>query len=227
MRTYGFIVFFLIFFTDSFAQKSVPWIIKGTVYSYDSISPLNNIVVCNFHNKPLAITELQGNFKLKLNTTDTLILRGLNIISDTIFLDRRKIFTDTLVFFILFKSYELDEIEIKKLKFVPYYEFKWKYPFNSKPATGMSPLAFLYEKTNKKYKEYGKVRALVDNDEREFLIHERLNFKKINEIITIEDSDYEPFLDFCNFSKDFIKTSNDYDIIVTVKKKFAQFKVEE
>ena len=208
-------------------QKYFPWVVRGTVYAYDSVAPLNNIVICNYQNKPLVISSSMGNFFVRLKTIDTLILRGININPDTVFLDRGKLYTDTLMFFVTFKAFQLDEVEVKKPKFIPYYEFKWKYPFNSKPASILSPLSFIYEKTSKKHKEYDKVRKFVENDELSFRIHERLNFKKLNEIITIEEIDHEPFLDFCNFTMDFIKNSNDYDIIVSVKKKYIEYKNEE
>lgn len=86
-----------------------------------------------------------------------------------------------------------------------------------------SPIEYLYERFSRIEQSKRKVAELEDEEERRNVLKELFHIYIQHDIINLSDADFDRFIDFCNFSDNFIKNSTDYDLVMAIKYKYAQF----
>ena len=87
-----------------------------------------------------------------------------------------------------------------------------------------SPITALYEKFSKEGKERQKLAELQEKDYIGKLIEERITTKQIMDLTGMSKLETERFIEWCDFSADFIKSMNTYYFIMVVKHKAEQYK---
>ncbi|MBO7134368.1 MAG: carboxypeptidase-like regulatory domain-containing protein [Bacteroidales bacterium] len=87
-----------------------------------------------------------------------------------------------------------------------------------------SPITALYEKFSKEGKERQKLAELQEKDYIGKLIEERISTSQLMELTGFTQAETDKFLNWCNFSADFINSMNAYYFIMVVKHKAEQYK---
>ena len=86
-----------------------------------------------------------------------------------------------------------------------------------------SPITFLYEEFSRR-EQLKRHNAQVVNDARKRnLLRELLARYVADGIVNLSDNDFDKFIDFCNVSEQYMKTSTQYDFMVYIKKHFEMF----
>ena len=86
-----------------------------------------------------------------------------------------------------------------------------------------SPIDYLYERFSRIEQSKRKVAELEDEERRRDVLKDLFHIYIRHDIINLSDADFDKFIDFCNFTDDFIKNASDYDLVMAIKYKYEQF----
>ena len=81
----------------------------------------------------------------------------------------------------------------------------------------------LYEKWSSKEREKRRIANLEDIELKRSILKDLFMFYRRNNIISLEDNEFDKFIDYCNFTDGFIKNSTDYELVTAVEEKYRQF----
>ncbi|MCB0761935.1 MAG: hypothetical protein KDC12_10470 [Flavobacteriales bacterium] len=88
-----------------------------------------------------------------------------------------------------------------------------------------SPITFLYQSFSKRERSKRLAYEMFNDDRRRELLKE-LFVKYVDyEIIDLEEVEFDGFIDFIGVSDSFLKHTSQYDFIIFVKKRYADYKV--
>lgn len=89
----------------------------------------------------------------------------------------------------------------------------------SAPPSLGSPVTAIYMLFSKEGKSARKLAALKEKDESEREIAHKYNPELVSEVTGIEGLELYEFIDFCNFSLNFLKAASDYEIVEAILNK--------
>ncbi|MBY0426700.1 MAG: carboxypeptidase-like regulatory domain-containing protein [Cytophagales bacterium] len=213
----------------SLGQKGTVYRIHGLVLDKNSKKPLSGTAVFTKSLGYGVACDKSGFFVLGAKDSDTLIIRRLGYGTSKIAVKSISSIWDTTVFYLKQEAEMLQEVIITDEKpFEPYYDVKQNKQFNTSADKYLSPggfslITYLYDVNSQKYKSYQKVKELVAKDEKKWYFTKRLNYKKLKAIIPIPSEDYDDFIEYCQYSKEFLTQSTDYELIVKLKDDYEGF----
>jgi len=86
-----------------------------------------------------------------------------------------------------------------------------------------SPITFLYEEFSRREQLKRHNAMIVNDDKRRNLLKELLSRWVADSIINLSNNEFDSFIDFCNVSEYFMKTSTQYEFMVYIKRKYEMF----
>ncbi len=86
-----------------------------------------------------------------------------------------------------------------------------------------SPIEYLYERFSRLEKSKRKVAQLEDEQARRQVLKDLFHVYIRHDIINLTDAEFENFIDYCNFTDDFIKNATDYDLVMAIKTRYDIF----
>ena len=86
-----------------------------------------------------------------------------------------------------------------------------------------SPISALYEVFSARAKEREKLKGQLQEDDRQKVFKELLNYYNEKKLIDLPESHYDDFIKFCNLPLDYLKTHSDYDIMKTVTTSYKKY----
>ncbi len=86
-----------------------------------------------------------------------------------------------------------------------------------------SPITFLYEEFSQRERLKRHNAELVNNEKRRQLLKELLARFVADDIIQLSNDDFDHFIDFCNVSESFMKSSTQYEFMIYIKQKYKFF----
>lgn len=228
-------------------------IVAGYVFEESNGSPLPYVNVYVKQSRIGTITDTSGYFILKAGINDTLIFSSLGydkkyvVITDSaadndkpliVFLDT-KIYEIRSVEIIALRRYKQLEYEITTMKLPEddYTNAATNFPFRPAdidyytrdvtPMSGIgvvfSPITALYDAFSKEGKEKQKLAEIQEKDYLNSLIEEKISIAVIMKITGMGREDTNVFLEWCNFSPDFILKLTEYDLVLVIKHKYNQY----
>ncbi|MDX1350880.1 MAG: hypothetical protein R3279_11555 [Putridiphycobacter sp.] len=86
-----------------------------------------------------------------------------------------------------------------------------------------SPITALYMQFSKREKTKRMIAELEFKDEQKAVVKEILRVYVNNDIIDLEDEQFDAFITFLNLNDNFLKVATDYELIVYIKYKYEHF----
>ena len=86
-----------------------------------------------------------------------------------------------------------------------------------------SPITALYMQFSKREKTKRMIADMEYEDQKREIVKEILRVYVHNDIIDLEDEEFDAFITFLNLNEHFLKTASDYELIVYIKYKFEHF----
>ena len=229
LRKYGLVFVCLVCFQKTQAQDSVQVMIYGKAYQkgHPEIR-LDDLMIINLRTSQGTFGKADGTFQASAMKSDTLL------VASTGYEYKRITFRDS----VLKPDYTIEVPLVKlnvKLKevviFAPrdlenIYKDIEKLGYNKRdfqiggiPAL-QSPITFLYQEFNRleQLKRHNAER--INNDKRRELLKELLANYVAADIINLDNSEFDYFVDFCNVPEEYMKTATQYDFCIYVKQKF-------
>jgi len=237
-----------VFCSLTFAQNTQS--ISGKVVNTQGAG-IENVHVINLNIVTGGITNKKGVFSIKAAVNDTLHLSFLGYKSIKIKVTNDWIKFGNSNIELTESAYALEEILIKPHTLTGYLDIDTKYiPINNSQQYSISglqkayeagkkgpggiskvlgaifnPADLLYNTFSKKSKQMRKLRQMKKDDEIRKLLSQKFDRELLTSFLQIDKSELEDVLSHCSYSKNFIQTANDLQILDAISGCFEEYKV--
>ncbi len=249
------LLFVLTFFgiTFGFAQENKSeedTKVVGLVVNAQTDFPMSNVHVLNLNKVIGAITSEEGKFEIAAAVNDTLYFSfiGFKPIKVRVTNDILKFKEGTRIG-LTELAYALEEVVVRPYQLTGYLEIDAKnIPVNNSYRYSISGLSKGYEAGNpskvskvlsaifdpatslnnifgKKPKQLRKLRKMKEDDEIRNLLASKFDRETLVALIQVDKDDLEIILRNCNYSKEFIQTANDLQILDAISGCYEEYKV--
>ncbi|MEL6917370.1 MAG: carboxypeptidase-like regulatory domain-containing protein [Bacteroidota bacterium] len=225
--------------------------VKAVVVNAQTEFPMESVHVVNLNKVVGTITDKQGEFTIMAAVNDTLYFSFLGFKSQKIRVTNDMFkFKDTKVK-LTELAYALEEVILRPFQLTGYLEIDVKnLPVNNAYQYSISGLSVGYEagKKNpsavtkvlgailnpadllrnlfgKKPNQLRKLRKIKEDDKIRDLLASKFDRETLTELLQLEKMDIDDILNNCNYSKSFITTANDLQILDAISSCYEEYKV--
>jgi hypothetical protein len=214
--------------TQNVAQSIV---IKGRAVNSKGLGGLYQVIVINQRTSTGLLADPNGRFVMNALKTDTVLVSASGYgVKKICFLDSSykkeyniRVALDSI-------HYSLAEVKIyptKNLRQVGEDRSTLGDIPNTdtyKDANGLnSPITDLYERFSRLEQSKRKVAQLEDDEKKRQILKDLFHIYIRHDIINLTDVEFDKFIDYCNFTDNFIRTATDYDLVMAIKTRYEQF----
>jgi len=229
------------------AKKAIGVIIDAT-----NNVPLESVNIVNLNTVVGTTTNEKGEFKINAKANDTLHLSyvGYKSIKVRVTNDWLKFGSSEITLTEL--ALALEEVVVSELKLTGYLEIdikqvqvntNYRYRIaglntgfeagNNKSPSKISkvlgsifnPLDFLYNTFSKKGKELKKLKKVKEDDEVRNLLASRFDREMLMVLLNVNKVDLDEIVSQCNYSKEFVETANDLQVLDAISQCYEEHKV--
>ncbi|QLG43904.1 carboxypeptidase-like regulatory domain-containing protein [Costertonia aggregata] len=225
--------------------------LQAIIVNAQTEEPLESVHVLNLNKVKGTITNDKGEFTITASVNDTLYFSYLGFKSQKIRVTNDMFkFKDTKIT-LTELAYALEEVIVKPFQLTGYLEIDSKnLPVNTAYQYSISGLGVAYEAGNKnpsavtkvlgailnpadllrnlfgkKPNQMRKLRKMKEDDEIRNLLASKFDRETLTELLQVEKIDIDDILTNCNYSKSFILTANDLQILDAISSCYEEFKV--
>jgi hypothetical protein len=195
-------------------------------------NPVSNVIIMNKRTKSGSFGRADGSFLIQCEKSDTLTITSLGFHArDISYKDsvlkseyQLKLFLDTRIFILpdvtIFAPRDLEKIQ-EDISKLGYNEEDYML---SGINAAQSPITFLYQQFSKKEQSKRAVAQMVNEDRKRELLKELFHHYVDYDIIQLDDTEFDSFIDYLNVSDEFMKRSSQYDFLIYVRDRFRDYK---
>ncbi|WP_420602100.1 carboxypeptidase-like regulatory domain-containing protein [Flagellimonas sp.] len=225
--------------------------LKATVINAQTSFPMVSVHVINLNKVVGTITDQEGKFTIRAAVNDTLYLSFLGFKSQKVRVTNDMFkFEDTEIA-LTELAYALEEVIVRPYQLTGYLEIDVKnLPINNAYQYSISGLSKSYEAGSKnpsavtkvlgailnpadllrnlfgkKPRQMRKLRQMKEDDDIRNLLASKFDRETLTELLQLEKVDIEDILNNCNYSKSFINTANDLQILDAISSCYEEYKV--
>lgn len=225
--------------------------LKAVVANAQTDQPLESVHVVNLNQVVGTITNEKGEFQISAKVNDTLFFSFLGFKSQKVRVTNDMFkFKDTKIS-LTELAYALEEVIVRPYALTGYLEIDVKnLPLNNAFQYSISGLSVGYEAGNKnpsavtkvlgailnpadllrnlfgkKPNQMRKLRQMKEDDQIRDLLASKFDRETLTELLQMEKVDIEDILNNCNYSRSFITTANDLQILDAISSCYEEFKV--
>ncbi|MDT0540039.1 carboxypeptidase-like regulatory domain-containing protein [Croceitalea sp. P059] len=225
--------------------------LKATVINAQTNFPLESVHIINLNQVKGTITNQDGQFAIDAAVNDTLYLTYLGfkpqkvrVTNDMFKFEDTKISLTELAYAleeVIVRPYQLTgflEIDVKNLPVNSGYQYSIsglnksyeggnKNPSAVTKVLGaiLNPADLLRNLFGKKPQQMRKLRQMKEDDDIRDLLASKFDRETLIQLLQIEKMDIEDILNNCNYSKSFIQTANDLQILDAISSCYEEYKV--
>lgn len=212
--------------------------INGRAVSASGLGGLYQVIVINQHTSQGLMAAPNGHFTISCQKTDTILVSASGFgVKKICFLDSAfkpayniTVRLDSLHYNLsevsIYPGKNLNEVneERKTVGDIPNTNVYKDLNTDKLTFTDIgSPISYLYERFSRIEQSKRKVAELEDEDKKREVLKELFHIYIQHDIINLSDEEFDRFIDFCNFSDNFIRNSTDYDLVMAIKYKYQEF----
>lgn len=241
-----------IFITTAMVFSQDATSVKGTVIDLSTDKPIDRVNIVNLNQVIGTSTDDKGNFEIKANVNDTLHLSYLGyksikvrVTNDWLKFGETKIGMTEL-------ALALDEVVVNQLKLTGYLDIdvkqvpiksNYRYSISGLSNKGyeagnrrpnavskvlgaiFNPADFLHKIFGKKPNELRKLKKMKKDDEIRNLLASRFDREMLMVLLQVDRFDLDEIVNQCNYSRDFINSANDLQILDAISECYEEYKV--
>jgi hypothetical protein len=244
---------FLVIATNAFSQESImqPPFIEGKVLNDATDLPLENVNIVNLNSVLGASTNTDGSFKIRAAVNDTLYFSYLGFKSLRVRVNNDWIKYGEIKIKMTELSIALEEVVIRPVqltgyvevdaKIIPIYD-NYRYRIsglssgyeggNQQPGAItkvlgaiFNPADFLYNVFGRRPQQMRKLRKMKEDDAIRNLLQSKFDRETLMAVLQLEKVDIDEILNKCSYSKDFIRSANDLQILDAISECYEEYKV--
>ena len=226
--------------------------VKGKIVEAGTINPLENVNIVNLNKVIGTATNKNGEFEIRVSVNDTLHLSYLGFKSIKVRVTNDWVnFGTSATIEMTELALALEEVVVSQMKLTGYLELdiqqvpiqqNFRYSisglntgYESQPRTAgaitrvlgaiFNPADFLYKMFGKKPNEMHKLRKMKQDDEIRNILASRFDREMLTTLLQVDRIDLDLLITECNYSKDFIRTANDLQILDALSECYEEYKV--
>jgi len=226
-------------------------IIEGKVLNSANDEPLENVNIVNLNTVKGATTSAEGDFRIRASVNDTLYFSYLGFKSIRVRVTNDWLRFGDIKVKMTELGIALEEVVIKPIqltgyvevdaKLIPVYDdYRYRisgigsgYEGGDKSPGAVSkvlssifnPADFLYNVFGKRPKQMRKMRKMKEDDEIRNLLQSKFDRETLMAVLQLEKVDIDEILNKCNYSKNFISTANDLQILDAISDCYEEYRV--
>lgn len=224
--------------------------VMATIISTTTKAPLSDVNIVNLNQVIGTATDDNGVFEIRAKANDTLLLSyiGYKTIKVRVTNDWIKYGNTEIEMTEL--ALALEEVVVKQLKLTGYLEVDIKqipvttnnrFRISGIPNQGyegnktnvvnnvlgaiFNPADFLYKMFGRKPNEMKKLRKIKEDDEIRNQLAKRFDREMLTALLQVNKFDLDEIVNQCNYSRDFIRTANDLQILDAISECYEEYKV--
>jgi hypothetical protein len=236
----------------SFCASQEETTVKGTVISTSTTVVMEGVNIVNLNLVKGTSTNDKGAFEIKAKVNDTLHFSYLGYKSIRVKVTNDWLKFGDVKIEMTELALALEEVVVKQLKLTGYLKVdisqvpiktNYRYSISGLSSAGyesgnnsqrgiskvlgsiFNPADFLYNIFGKKPKELKKLRQMKDDDEIRNLLASRFDREMLMVLLNVDRVDLDEIVSQCNYSKDFIDTANDLQILDAISECYEEYKV--
>ncbi|WP_136465545.1 carboxypeptidase-like regulatory domain-containing protein [Flagellimonas onchidii] len=225
--------------------------LNGVVINAQTDFPLESVHIINLNKVVGTITNQKGEFTINAAVNDTLYLSFLGFKSQKVRVTNDMFKFQPTEIALTELAYALEEVIVRPYQLTGYLEIDVKnLPINNAYQYSISGLSKSYEAGNKnpsavtkvlgailnpadllrnlfgkKPRQMRKLRQMKEDDDIRNLLASKFDRETLTELLQLEKVDIEDILNNCNYSKSFISTANDLQILDAISSCYEEYKV--
>ncbi len=243
----------LIVSVTAWSQESLvqPPLIKGKVLNDANDVPLENVNIVNLNSVVGATTDKEGDFEIRAVVNDTLYFSYLGFKSIRVRVTNDWMKFGEIKIKMTELGIALEEVVVRPVQLTGYVEVdaktipiydNYRYRIsglntgyeggNQQPGAVnkvlsaiFNPADFLYNVFGKRPKQMRKLRKMKNDDEIRNLLQSKFDRETLMAVLQLERVDIDEILNKCNYSKDFINTANDLQILDAISECYEEYRV--
>lgn len=237
-------------FISSLSVAQEPTRVKGVVYSTSTNDVLESVNIVNLNQVIGTTTNSVGEFEIKAAANDTLHFSFLGyksikvrVTNDWLKFGETRIEMTEL-------ALALEEVVVNQLRLTGYLEIdikqvpvktNYRYSISGLSTTGyeagntgavnkvlgaiFNPADFLYTMFGKKPHELRKLKQMKKDDEIRNLLASRFDREMLMVLLEVDRIDLDEIVSQCNYSREFIQTANDLQILDAINECYEEYKM--
>ncbi|RNC89791.1 MAG: carboxypeptidase-like regulatory domain-containing protein [Allomuricauda sp.] len=225
--------------------------LNATVVNAQTDFPLESVHVINLNKVVGTITDPDGKFTITASVNDTLYLtylgfkpQKIRVTNDMFKFEGTKLALTELAYAleeVIVRPYQLTgylDIDVKNLPINNAYQYSISglnksYEAGSKSPSAvtkvlgaiLNPADLLRNLFGKKPRQMRKLRQMKEDDDIRNLLASKFDRETLTELLQLEKVDIEDILNNCNYSRSFISTANDLQILDAISSCYEEYKV--
>ena len=229
----------------------MPRDITATVVNAQTGFAMESVHVINLNQVVGTITNQEGKFKIPAVVNDTLYLSFLGFKSQKVRVTNDMFKFEGTEIALTELAYALEEVIVRPYQLTGYLDIDVKnLPINKAYQYSISGLGRSYEAGNKnpsavtkvlgailnpadllrnlfgkKPKQMRKLRKMKEDEDIRNLLASKFDRETLKELLQLEKVDIEDILNNCNYSRSFIRTANDLQILDAISSCYEEYKV--
>ncbi|MAN58785.1 MAG: hypothetical protein CMC08_02985 [Flavobacteriaceae bacterium] len=249
MRKIAFVFLFLCATVPLLAQESTQ--IEGTVLNDATDLPLENVNIVNLNSVVGTTSSESGKFEIRAAVNDTLYFSYLGFKSIRVRVTNDWLKFGEIKVKMTEMGIALEEVVVRPVeltgyievdaRIIPVYEnYRYRisglssgYEGGSQQPGAVSkvlsaifnPADFLYNVFGKRPQQMRKLRKMKEDDEIRNLLQSKYDRETLMAVLQLEKVDIDEILNNCNYSKDFVRTANDLQILDAISECYEEYKV--
>lgn len=247
-----FSVSFFLGFSQEDKQSQQQGEIKAVVINAQTNVPLESVHIVNLNKVVGTITNPEGEFSITAAVNDTLYFSYLGFKSQKIRVTNDMYKFEGTKISLTELAYALEEVIVRPFQLTGYLEIDVKnlpienkaYQYsisglnvgyeagNKNPSAVtkvlgaiLNPADLLRNLFGKKPKQMRKLQQIKEDDQIRDLLASKFDRETLTELLQIEKMDIDDILNNCSYSKSFIATANDLQILDAISSCYEEFKV--
>jgi hypothetical protein len=241
-----------LFFTTVICFAQDPTSVMGTVIDVSTDLPIDRVNIVNLNQVIGTSTNDDGEFEIRANVNDTLHFSYLGyksikvrVTNDWLKFGATKIGMTEL-------ALALEEVVVNQLKLTGYLavdikqvpvKSNYRYSISGLSNKGyeagdrrpnavnkvlgaiFNPADFLHNMFGKKPNELRKLKKMKEDDEIRNNLASRFDREMLLVLLQVDKYDLDEIINQCNYSKDFIETANDLQVLDAISECYEEYKV--
>lgn len=225
--------------------------ISGKVLNSSTDVPISNVHVVNLNTVKGTLTNEEGDFRIKATVNDTLYFSYLGFKSIRVRVTNDWLKFGEIRIKMTELSIALEEVVVRPVELTGYVEVDAKlipiYDDQRYRIAGIgggyeggqgqpgsvtkvlssifNPADFLYNVFGKRPKQMKKLRMMKEDDEIRNLLQSKYDRETLMAVLQLEKVDIDEILNNCSYSKSFIRTANDLQILDAISECYEQYRV--
>lgn len=229
------LIFSMLFSFTGWAQTDSTFVLSGRVLAPDSVTPVAEVHVINKNLTLGTLTNQRGQFHLDVRVGDTVVFSNISYQYAYHFVmatDSSK----SLRVILQYRSFMLDEVSIFTYELTTNREKPMKMGQPMIPKTEnipdekvmevnalASPIDYVYNLFSNRAQQLRALQELRKQDAFREHLNKGKNHEHLLQLTRLTETELEQMLFFCRYSKHYISTATDYELLISLLSCFEEY----